>query len=441
MNGLIGRTLGQYRILEQIGQGGMAEVYKSYQSGLDRYVAIKVLPPVHAEQPGFTERFRREARAIANLHHPNILPVYDFGMEEGYSFIVMRYIAGARTLKEVMAETSLDLKQAADIIRQIAAALDHAHSQGVVHRDIKPSNVLMDGDWALLTDFGLAKMTEASIQLTGSGVGVGTPAYMSPEQGQGAAVDHRTDIYSLGIILFEMLTGQIPHNAETPFAIVLKRVTEPLPLPRAIDPDIPEAVERVILKSLAREPENRFNSAGALAAALEQAVSEPLVEKVAAPPVVAQKPAIAKPPETPAPTPSPPPARKALPWRGVAGVGIVAVIIFLCLGGLAIAVRGRDRITKTQTAAALVSTTAAPAAAITSTGTPKTTTRAATSPAATSAPTRTAVPTKAPTRTLLPPGRQREPCLLPPLRPNPPALPGLRRRTPLPPHQIWRAAR
>ena len=272
MNGLIGRTLGPYRVVDQIGEGGMATIFRAYQPGLDRYVALKVLPPLHAQQPGFSERFHREARAIANLHHPNILPVYEFGQEDEYSYIVMRYVEGARTLKTVMRE-GVDLSTAVDMIGQIAGALDHAHQRGIIHRDVKPGNVLMDGEWALLTDFGLAKMTEASVQLTGSGVGVGTPAYMSPEQGQGGTVDHHTDIYSLGVILFEMLTGQIPHHAETPFAIVLKRVTEPLPIPRTLNPDIPEAVERVILKALARDPAERFSSAGEMAAALKKAAS------------------------------------------------------------------------------------------------------------------------------------------------------------------------
>ncbi|MBN1217849.1 MAG: protein kinase [Anaerolineae bacterium] len=273
MSDLIGQTLGQYRIIEQIGEGGMATVYKAYQPGLDREVAIKVLPPIHAKQPGFSERFQREAKAIASLNHPNILPVYDSGQENGHSFIVMRYVAGASTLKAVMG-AQLSLQQALNIVEQIAAALDYAHRQGVVHRDVKPGNVLMDGDWALLTDFGLAKMTETSVKLTGTGVGIGTPAYMSPEQGKGATVDHRTDIYALGIILFEMLTGQIPHDAETPFAIVLKRTTEPLPLPRSINPNIPAAVERVILKALAVNPDDRYQSAGELAEALHQAAAE-----------------------------------------------------------------------------------------------------------------------------------------------------------------------
>jgi WD40 repeat protein len=270
MEGLIGQTLGQYRIVEPIGEGGMATVYKAYQPGLDRYVAVKVLPPIFAQEQGFSERFLREAKAIAGLHHPNILPVYDFGQDDGYSFIVMRYIEGARTLRDVMAEP-LSLGQIAGVIEQIAAALDHAHGQGVIHRDVKPANVLMDGDWALLTDFGLAKITEASVKLTGSGVGVGTPAYMSPEQGQGLEIDLRTDIYSLGIILFEMLTGKIPHEAETPFAIVLKRVTEPLPMPRSMNPEIPGSVERVILRALAADPADRFESVREMAEALRGA--------------------------------------------------------------------------------------------------------------------------------------------------------------------------
>ena len=273
MSELIGRSLGQYQIIEQIGEGGMATVYQAYQHSLNRHVALKVLLPIHAKQLGFSERFQREAEAIANLRHPNILPVYDFGQEEGYSYIVTAYVKGARTLKEVM-DAPLNLTQIADLIGQVAAALDCAHRQGVIHRDVKPSNVLMDGDWALLTDFGLAKMVGGSVKLTASGATVGTPAYMSPEQGQGSETDHRTDIYSLGIILFEMFTGQIPHNAETPFAIVLKRMSEPLPLPRAINPNISKAAERVILKALAREPDDRFVNAEAMAEALQQAVNE-----------------------------------------------------------------------------------------------------------------------------------------------------------------------
>jgi serine/threonine protein kinase len=384
MEGLIGQSLGQCRIVERIGAGGMATVFKAYQPGPDRYVAIKVLPPFHADQPGFGERFAREARAIANLHHPNILPVHDSGQERGYSFIVMRYVEGARTLGEVMKEQP-DLATVADVIGQVAAALDHAHGQGIIHRDVKPSNVLMDGDWALLTDFGLAKMTEATAKLTGSGVGVGTPAYMSPEQGQGKGVDHRTDVYSLGIILFEALTGQIPHDAETPFAIILKRMSEPLPLPRSLNPQIPEAVERVILKALAREPGNRFDSAGAMAAALKQAVSGVVVEEVKAPPPVVEEPPTVPAPEPEMPTPVHPeverapippplavpiPARPGIPWKLLAGVGAVVVVVVVVL---IIALAGGGKPTPTPTSmpegAALVPT-ATPTASPTDTQEP-----------------------------------------------------------------------
>ncbi|MCB0210153.1 MAG: serine/threonine protein kinase, partial [Anaerolineae bacterium] len=212
MESLIGQTLGQYKIVEQIGEGGMATVFKAYQPGLNRDVALKILSPYIAKREGFTERFAREAQAIGNLHHPNILPVYDFGQDKGYGYIAMRYVAQATTLAGLM-KNPLPMEQVIELTRQIAAALEHAHRAGIIHRDIKPSNILMDNDWVLLSDFGLAKMMETPSELTGSGVGVGTPAYMSPEQARGEQVDHRTDIYSLGIIVFEMLTGQIPHKA------------------------------------------------------------------------------------------------------------------------------------------------------------------------------------------------------------------------------------
>lgn len=186
----------------------------------------------------------------------------------------MRYIDGARTLADMM-RGPLTMEQISHLISQVASALSCAHRQGVIHRNVKPGNVLMDGDWVLLTDFGLAKMTEASIKLTGTGVRMGTPAYMSPEQGQGKPIDHRTDIYALGVILYEMLTGQIPHNAETPVAIIFKRVSEPLPLPHTLNPAITEPVERVILKALAADPADRFDDAEAMAAALQVAIAKP----------------------------------------------------------------------------------------------------------------------------------------------------------------------
>ena len=281
METMLGQTLGQYRIVEQIGKGGMATVFKAYQPGLDRYVAVKVLPAYYAHEEGFSERFVREAKAIARLDHPHILPVYDFGQADGLSYIVMKYVA-AGTLKDRLGQP-LSPQAALGLLKQIGAALDHAHDMGILHRDVKPGNVLIDEKgWTYLSDFGLAKMVEGSVQLTGSGVGVGTPAYMSPEQGQGLPVDGRTDVYSLGIILYEMLTGRVPYEAETPMAVVVKHITGPLPPPRSLNPAISPAVERVILKALAKDPADRFPRAGALVEALEAALSQARQEPTAA---------------------------------------------------------------------------------------------------------------------------------------------------------------
>ncbi|MBC7251459.1 MAG: protein kinase, partial [Anaerolineae bacterium] len=345
MADLIGQNIGQYRILEQIGKGGMATVYKAYQPSLDRYVAIKVLPPYFAHEEGFAERFIREARAIAKLTHPHILPIHDFGQEGDLSYIVTQYVE-AGTLKDMLGQP-MDPRRASEIISQIAEALDYAHAQGVIHRDVKPSNVLMDrGTWVFLTDFGLAKMVEASQALTASGVGVGTPAYMSPEQGQGLKVDARSDVYSLGIVLYEMLTGRVPFEAETPMAVVIKHITHPLPLPRQINPDIPESVERVILKALAKKPEDRFASTGEMAAALREAVSQiPTVPAVEVPPTapVVEKVSVAPPPPPP---PAAPPTervevekvsapRRKVPWVWV-GAAAVAVVVLIGAALLAV---------------------------------------------------------------------------------------------------------
>jgi serine/threonine protein kinase/Tol biopolymer transport system component len=343
---LAGQTLGAYRIIEQIGRGGMATVYKAYEPALDRYVAIKILPQYFAHDPDFATRFEREAKAVAKLNHPNILPIYSSGQEAGLTYIAMRFVE-AGTLKEMLGQP-LPLKTTADILGQIGRALDYAHQQGVVHRDVKPANVLMaEGKWALLTDFGLARMVESSVQLTKTGVGVGTPAYMSPEQGQGIKVDARTDIYSLGVVLYEMVTGKVPYEAETPMAVVLKHITAPLPLPREVNPDLPEAVERVILKAMAKAPEDRYQTAGEMVEALEGAVAGvPMVERPPKPVPVEKVPPVTVAEPTPAPAAAvpveaPPVAKKGLPgwvWGVVGAVGaavllIVAVGVFLATRG------------------------------------------------------------------------------------------------------------
>ncbi len=339
MKDLTGQTLGQYKIVEQIGQGGMATVFKAYQPGLNRDVALKILPPYVAEKEGFTERFSREAQAIGNLHHPNILPVHDFGQDKGYGYIAMRYIPNAQTLADIMAQP-ISTEQLVEITKQIASALDHAHSKGIIHRDIKPTNILMDGDWIQLSDFGLAKMVEDPSELTGTGIGLGTPAYMSPGQAKGDKIDHRTDIYALGIIVYEILTGQIPHKAETPLATVVKRINEPLPMPRSINPDIPEPVEKTLLRALAKNPNYRFDSAGEFANNLKRGFEAQSIQQaekmIAAPVKQVDTPAVAAHPQsTPVPVSNPSPPAIVTPARKFGNPGameIVAMTIFALFG-------------------------------------------------------------------------------------------------------------
>ncbi len=274
MQQYIGRRIGTYQIVEQIGRGGMATVFKAYQPSMDRYVAIKILPSHFTEDESFVGRFTQEARTLARLEHPHILPVHDYGEEDGTTYLVMRYVK-AGTLKDLMTRMgSLDLSETARILAQVGGALDYAHSQDVVHRDIKPSNVLIDerGN-TFLTDFGIAKLVAETAQFTASGAVIGTPAYMAPEQGMGQPVDYRCDIYALGVVLYELVTGRVPYEAETPLAVLLQHVNAPLPLPRQIRPDLPETVERVILKALAKQPEERFETAQQMVDALAEAVT------------------------------------------------------------------------------------------------------------------------------------------------------------------------
>lgn len=268
---MIGRTLGPYRVLEQLGVGGMATVYKAYHAAMDRYVAIKVLPEHLASDAGFRTRFEREARTIARLEHRHILPVYDVAEDNGIPYLVMRYTDGG-DLGELIARGSLSIARAGELVAQVADALDYAHRQGVIHRDVKPANVLIgrDGD-ALLSDFGIAKIYSEAQKLTGDGMMVGTPAYMAPEQLKGEPVDARTDIYSLGVVLYQALTGECPFVAETPLAVAMMHVHNPLRPPRQLNPAIPEAFERVILRAMAKQADERFQDAGAMARALRAA--------------------------------------------------------------------------------------------------------------------------------------------------------------------------
>jgi serine/threonine protein kinase len=270
-----GQMLGPYRIISQVGQGGMATVYKAYQPSMDRNVAIKVLPGQLAESKEFTKRFQQEAHIIARLEHAHILPVFDYGESEGISYFVMRYLE-AGTLKNKMEAGPLSLTEIDQIFTQLTSALSYAHSHGVIHRDLKPANALIDSQGNLfLTDFGIAKLlADASPRLTQTDAIMGTPAYISPEQAQAQTVDQRSDIYSLGIILYEMVTGRVPYVADTPLAVILKHVSAPLPMPSSIKTDIPEAIETVILKALAKDPDDRFATVAEFVSAWKRALDE-----------------------------------------------------------------------------------------------------------------------------------------------------------------------
>jgi len=274
MEDLTGKQFGHYQIVTPLGEGGMAAVYKAYQPSMERYVAIKVLPRHMASTEEFLNRFRREAKLLAQLQHPNILPVFDYGESEGYPYIVMPFVPSG-TLADLIDNQQLPLEKVRRIMNQIGDALAYAHGRGMIHRDIKPSNVLIDESGnCLLTDFGLARMVESSIKITTSGTVLGTPAYMSPEQGAGSEIDHRSDIYSLGIILYEMVTGRVPYNAETPIAVVFKHIQDPLPSARKLNPDLPESVELVLLKALTKSPEDRYQTMGEFMNAIRSAISE-----------------------------------------------------------------------------------------------------------------------------------------------------------------------
>lgn len=275
MSFAIGENVGPYRIIEQLGQGGMATVFKAYHAALDRYVAIKVLHPAFKEEPNFLSRFQREARVVARLEHPNIVPIYDFAEHKGQPYLVMKFIEG-QTLKAHMNEKPLTKEEAVRIVDDVGGALAYAHKQGVLHRDVKPSNVLLSPDGSIyLADFGLARMAQAGASTLSKDVMLGTPQYISPEQGQGVRdLDQGTDIYSFGVLLYEMVVGRVPFNADTPFSIIHDHIYTPLPLPSAVNPNVPEVVERVLLKSLAKDRKDRFETVEQQVIAFRTAVLE-----------------------------------------------------------------------------------------------------------------------------------------------------------------------
>jgi basic membrane lipoprotein Med (substrate-binding protein (PBP1-ABC) superfamily)/ABC-type branched-subunit amino acid transport system substrate-binding protein/predicted Ser/Thr protein kinase len=343
MEDLTGKQFGPYKIVAPLGEGGMAAVYRAYQPSVDRFVALKVLPSYFAKDPAFVGRFEQEAKMLAKLQHVHILPVHDYGQAEGYTYFVMPFV-DTGNLADMLKGEPLPLPQIQKIITQVAGALDHAHGLGVVHRDIKPSNVLIDrAGNCLLADFGIAKMVEGTTAFTQTGGIIGTPAYMSPEQIRGEKLDGRSDIYSLGVILYEMATGRAPYRAETPAAIFVKHLHDPLPPPHLYYPDIPEGVERVILKALAKERNDRFKTAGEMAAALAQGIAGELMRAPTAPSAGVPSAAAELPPaprrlEATEAAPLPVKEKRPLPkwvWGlvGLVALAVIVVALISLLGG------------------------------------------------------------------------------------------------------------
>jgi serine/threonine protein kinase len=253
-----GEIVGPYQIEELLGQGGMAVVYKAYHPALDRYVAIKALDATLGKEQGFIERFRREARVIARLDNAHIVPVYGFDEHEGQPYIVLKFIDG-QTLRDRMRNSPLSQAEVLKIIGAVGDGLQYAHNHGVLHRDVKPSNVLIASIGKVyLTDFGLARILESASSLTGDMI-IGTPHYISPEQAVNAeTLDEGTDIYSFGVMIYEMVVGCLPFDADTAFSVIEDHVYKTPPLPRSIRPDLPEEVEQVILKALAKQRSDRY---------------------------------------------------------------------------------------------------------------------------------------------------------------------------------------
>ncbi len=273
MTELIDTRLGQYQLIDIVRRGGMSTVYKGYQEALDRFVAVKVLSS-HRD-PQFAARFKREARAIAALQHHNILPVYDFGEQGDLLYLVLQYVENGTTLADMLGRPMQPVT-ALRLTSHVLDALDYAHKRGVIHRDIKPANVLMPSpSWPTLADFGIAKlMNDNQQRLTLANQIIGTAAYMAPEQATGRPIDARTDLYAAGVVLYELVTGRVPFDADTPMAVLTKHVYEAPPPAVSLNPDLSPLIERVLERALAKEPAERFQTAAAMAAELLDVASQ-----------------------------------------------------------------------------------------------------------------------------------------------------------------------
>ena len=350
MAGLIGQRIGSYLITGLLGEGGMAAVYRAHQESMGRDVAIKIIESKLARNPEFTKRFEREAHTIAALSHSHILKVFDYGRQDDLIYLVMELLPGG-SLADQIKRKPLDLPDAARLLDQIGDALDYAHDKGIIHRDLKPQNVLLDerGN-AILTDFGIAKLLNETTALTHSGIAMGTPFYMSPEQCQGGTIDARSDLYALGVMLFEMLTGDVPFKSDTPISLLYMHINQPPPSVRQNRPDLPEAVERVILKALAKPPDTRFQSAGELVTAFRVAATgvippgleevEPPGERTARTPIPAIPAARAAMPHEEAEVETPQQSR-----RGILALGLVGLIALIGIAVILLSGRGGGAVT------------------------------------------------------------------------------------------------
>jgi serine/threonine protein kinase len=271
-------ALGRYQLLELVGRGGMSTVYKGQDLQTNKLVAIKILHPAMMADENWVTRFRRETQVVMRLEHPHILPIIDYGEDKGAIYLVMPYMP-AGSLADRLKNGALTPKEGARLVAQISSALGYIHQNGIVHRDVKPANILFDEQGnAYLVDFGLVQIPDATISLTGSAI-IGTPAYMSPEQARGKRLNERSDQYSMGIILFRLVTGQLPFDAETPVGILVKQASEPLPSLSSIKPNLSKPIENVILKATAKDPANRFESMEAFNRAFQAALAHAIDPK------------------------------------------------------------------------------------------------------------------------------------------------------------------